>query len=179
MPKKSSKRRSRGNFVAIPVEATITIGALASKAVAIADLMGGNLIEDFYAISADLSGQVIGLTAGEGDPMSVVLAHGDYTAAEVAEHLVVKLLGPGNKTEQERARRLVRKVGPLYGSPQADQTTMQLQGRDGPGIVRTTLKFIVNSGKTLDIGVFNNSGATLTTGATMRVTGMVFGRWII
>ncbi len=174
-----SRRRSRKGFVAILVDATITIGAVGSKAVAIADLMGGNLTEDFYAISTDLQAQVLGLTAGEGDPSMCILAHGDYTVAEIAEALVVKLLGPGSKIEQERTRRLVRKVGPFYGDGTATQTTSNLEGRQGPGLVRTALKFIINSGKTLSVGFYNNSGATMTTGATVRVTGTVYGRWII
>ncbi len=172
-------RKGKG-FVAIPVDATITIGAVGSKAVAIADLMGGNLTEDLFAISADLQAQVLGLTAGEGDPGMLVLAHGDYTAAEVAEALVVKLLGPGSKIEQERVRRLVRKVGSFYGQAGNETfTTMFLRGNKGDGIVRTALKFIINSGKTLDVGYYNNSGATLTTGATVRITGTVYGRWLI
>ncbi len=176
---KHSRRRSSKSFVAIPVDVSITIGALTSKAVAIADLMGGNLTEDFYAISSDIQAEINNLTAGEGDPSMIVLAHGDYTAAEIAEHLVVKLLGPGNKLEQERQRRLVRKVGPMYGNEFESQTSMQLAGRQGDGLVRTKLKFVINSGKTLSVGFYNNSGATLTTGASVRVTGTVYGRWIL
>ncbi len=176
----AKKERSNRNFVAIPIDATISIGALASKAVINVDLFGGNLTEDFYAISSDLQGQILGLTAGQGDPSLLVLAHGDYDAAEVAEHLVVKLLGPGNKLEQERARRLVRKVGPFYNvSGIADQTTMYLQGRDGAGLVRTKIGFVIQSGKTLDAGFYNNGGATMTTGASLRITGTIFGRWIL
>ncbi len=173
------RRRSRKGFVAIPVDATITIGAVGSKAVAIADLMGGNLTEDFFAISADLQAQVLGLTQGEGDPSMLVLAHGDYTVAEIAEALVVKLLGPGSKIEQERTRRLIRKVGPFYGDGLSTQLTMDLAGRKGPGLVRTAIKFLINSGKTLSVGFYNNSGATMTTGATVRITGTVYGRWVI
>ncbi len=176
MPRKG---RNNKGFVAIPVDASVTIGALGSKSVAVADLMGGNLTEDFFAISADIQAELNGLTAGEGDPSMVVLAHGDYSAAEIAEHLVVKLLGPGNKIEQERARRLVRKVGPMYGNELESQTSMSLGGRSGPGMTRTKLKFMIQSGKTLDIGLYNNSGATLTTGASMRVTGTIYGRWVI
>ncbi len=162
------------------MDASITLGTLASKAVAVADLFGGNLEEDFYAISADLTAQIIGLTAGEADPSMLVLAHGDYSAAEIAEALVVKLLGPGNKIEQERARRLVRKVGAFYNVRGISaQTTMYLQGRDGAGLVRTKIKFVIDSGKTLDVGLYNNSGATLTTGASVRITGTVYGRWMI
>ncbi len=172
------KGRSKG-FVAIPVDASITVGALGSKSVAIGDLLGGNLTEDFYAISCDLQAEVNGLTAGEGDPSMIILAHGDYSVAEIAENLVVKLLGPGNKIEQERARRQVRKVGPMYGNDLETQVSMQLAGKSGPGLVRTALKFLINSGKTLSVGFYNNSGATMTTGASVRVTGTVYGRWII
>ncbi len=177
-PRKRKQSRSK-NFVAIPIEGSIVIEALASKAVVIDDAFGGNLTEDLYAISADVQGQVIGLTAGEGDPSSIGFAHGDYSVGEIAENKVVVFLGPGSKIEQERARRLIRNVGPVLGDSLGAQTTMRLHGRGGAGLVRTKLKFTIQSGKDLIIFFYNNSGATLTTGASFRYSGTVYGRWLV
>ncbi len=178
MAKHTKKRRS-GNFVAIPVNGSLTIGALANQAVVLDDILGGNLTEDLFVMSTDIQGVAIGLTAGEGDPSQLGFAHGDYSAAEVAENLNVILLGPASKIEQERARRLVRKTGILAGDGLNTQVAMTLIGKDGSRLVRTKCKFTVQSGKTLNMFWFNNSGATMTTGGTFRYSGTVYGRWLV
>lgn len=157
-----------------------TLLTIADQAVVIEDALGGNLLEDFYAISADITMSVRSLTAGQGDPMTCIFAHGDYTAAEVQEHLEVKLLGPGNKLEQERARRLVRKIGVFHAMQGIDTSVqMNMEGKDGSPNPRVKLGFVINSGKTLDIGVQNRSGGALTTGALFEWDGTLYGRWIL
>ncbi len=178
MAKHSRKRRS-GNFVAIPINGSLTVGALANQAVVLDDILGGNLTEDLFVMSVDIQGAMIGLTAGEGDPSQLGFCHGDYTAAEVAENLNVILLGPASKIQQEQARRLVRKTGLLAGDGLATQVAMTLIGKDGSRLVRTKLKFTVQDGVTINMFLFNNSGATMTTGATFRYSGTVYGRWLV
>ncbi len=173
-----NRRRSR-NFVALPFNGSLTIGALSNQAVALDDLLGGNLTEDFYCISGDVQGAVIGMTAGEGDPSQLGFAHGDYSAAEVAEKLNVIFLGPGNKIQQEQSRRLVRPTGVLQGNGLNTQVSMELVGRGGSRTVRTKIKFTIQSGKTLNLFLFNNSGAVYTTGATFRYSGTLYGRWLV
>ncbi len=175
---KHTKRRRSSNFVAIPINGSLTVGALANQAVVLDDLMGGNFTNDIYCMSVDIQGDLIGLTAGEGDPSQLGMAHGDYTVTEVAENLNVILLGPANKIQQEQARRLVRKTGVFHGDGLNTQLTMPLQGKDGSANIRTKLGFVIESGKTLQAFFFNNSGATMTTGATFRYSGTLYGRWI-
>ncbi len=180
MANKSRKRsRNSKNFAAIPISGTPALTTLGNQAVLLDDVFGGNLLEDFYAISVDLMAEIINLTAGEGNPMVRGFAHGDYDTAEVAENLDVVFLGPGSKIEQEQSRRLVRKTG-FYTSQEVAHTTMKLSGRhsDG-GITRTSLKFVINSAKTLNLLVQNISGSALTTGASLRYNGTVYGRWIL
>ncbi len=174
-----ARHNRRKGFVSIPFEGTFAIGALANKAVAIGDLFGGNLTEDFYAISCDIDAEIVGLTAGEGNPSVLGLAHSDYSVAEIAENLVVKLLGPGNKIEQEQQRRLVRKAGTFHGDQLNTAIEMPMSGKTGPGEQRVRLKFVIQNGKTLDVFVFNKSGAVYTTGATCKFFGTIYGRWIL
>ncbi len=179
MAKKRSRRRS-SSFVAIPVQGSKAIGALADQAVITGDLMGGNFTEDFYAISADLSMVINGITAGEGDPSTALVAHRDYSDVEIAEALTVNLLGPGNKIEQEKARRLVRRVGKFQSITGLNtDVSLKMEGKGGAPNPRIKLGFVVQSGKTLGFGIQNRSGAVFTTGASVEVDGVIFGRWIL
>ncbi len=176
----NSRKRSRNskNFAAIPISGTPALTTLGNQVVLIDDVFGGNLTEDFYGISVDVMAEIINLTAGEGNPMVGGFAHGDYDAAEVAENLDVVFLGPGTKIEQERSRRLVRKTGMYHSGPV--NSTMLLSGRrSDSGLTRTSLKFVINSGKTLNLFLQNISGSALTTGASLRYNGTVYGRWIL
>ncbi len=154
------------------------MATLASNSLLSVDAFPGVLTEDLYAISCEINAQVINLTAGEGDPMFLGWAHGDYSDPEIEENLEVSFLGPGDKVAQERARRLVRKSGILLPE-ELLHTTMRLSGKTGEGLVKTKLRFVINSGKNLSIWVYNKSGATLTTGSSLRFQGTVYGRWLI
>ncbi len=179
--KKYTRKRSRNskNFVALPISGSGAIGSLADLSVVSDDVFSADLNEDLYMISADLICNVVGLTAGEGDPSMFGIAHGDYTDAEIAEKLNVALLGPGSKIEQERSRRLVRNVGPLYGNGLNTHTDMRLSGKTGPGITRTKIKFVIQSGKNLKAFLYNRSGGTITTGAVLQYSGTIYGRWML
>ncbi len=179
MPNKTRKRsRTSKNFAAIPIDFNLALSTLGSAALISQDALGGNLLEDFFAISCDILAQIRGLTAGEGDPTMGGFAHGDYSDAEIEENLESNLLGPGDKITQERARRLVRKAG-IFTTDVPAAVTLKLQGRGGSGLIRTKLKFVINSGKTLKFYVHNLSGANLTTGAILIGQGTLYGRWLI
>ncbi len=181
MPAKRSyaRKQSRSkNFVAIPFNGTVVLGTLADQSVITDDILGGNLTENFYAISADLLAEIKGLTAGEGEPMVCGYAHGDYSATEVAENLNVVFLGPVDKIVQERTRRLVRKAGAFLGNDDNTQTNMRLIGAGGSRIVRTKLRFLLNESKSLSIFVQNISTGALTTGASLVYSGTLYGRWV-
>ncbi len=176
--KRAKRSRNSKNFVALPISGTISLATLGNVTALLTDVFGNSLTEDLYAISGDISAQVIGLTAGEGDPLNFGFAHGDYSVTEVKEALEVKLLGPGNKIEQERSRRLLRKIGSFMADT-VSHVTMKLYGRGGAGQTRTKIKFMIQSGKTLNLYVYNNSGAALTTGASIKFQGTIYGRWVI
>ncbi len=135
--------------------------------------------EDFYAVSADIALSLRTLTAGEGDPMTVAVAHSDYTDAEVREGLDIgSFTGPDDKIQQERARRLIRKVGVFQDTAGlGTQTSMSMIGKNGSRIVRVPLRFSIGNGFALNIGLWNRSGAALTTGSIFDFDATVYGRW--
>ncbi len=178
--RKYTRKQSRSkNFVAIPVEGNLTLGTLNDQPVVKTGLTTSNLNEDMFVLSTDLSATLTGLTAGEGIPCTVGISHSDYSVTEIDEATDVELLGPGSKIEQERARRLVRKVGSVNESPLATQVQIPLIGRNGSRVIRTKCKFLVSSGKTLDIWLKNRTGSTITTGTILRFDGYIYGRWIV
>ncbi len=177
-PKYTRKQSRSKNFVAIPINGTFSLLTLNTDVLLGTDVFPGVLTEDFYAMSVDINSQIVALTTGEGDPLMAGFAHGDYSDAEVEENLEVSFLGPGDKVAQERARRLVRKTG-MFSPTSEAATQMKLFGKEGSGQVRTKLRFVINSGKNLRFWVLNKSGANLTTGASLRFTGTVYGRWIL
>ncbi len=176
-----AKKRGNRNFVVIGVAGTQALGTLANDTVIKNALTSAVLEEDLYVISTDLSVTVTGLTAGEGHPMTTGVSHSDYTVAQVLENLDNEMLGPGNKIEQEQSRRSVRKMGVMHseGGLSGSATDLVAIGRDGSRIIRQKCKFLVSSGKALDIFMWNRSGAALTTGAIMRWSGNIYGRWLI
>ncbi len=173
------RRRKRDrNFVAIPFSASVALSTLADGASLSVDLTSSTLGEDLFIISIDISAYINALTAGEGDPMTLFVAHNDYTAAEVVENLDVTFVNPDDKIGQEQSRRAIRKVGVMRPEGGAGtHTEMQMIGRFGSRIVRQSVKFSVGEGFTLAAGVRNRSGAALSSGSTLRVDGTIFGRW--
>ncbi len=177
MPNTRKRSRQSKNFVAIPFDSVLPLLAVADQTV-VKGALTGNLLEDLFAISVDMSGTLTGLTSGEGDPIEMGLAHSDYTVTEIKENLDVQYLGPGTKVEQEQARRLVRRVGTSVFSANV-LTSAHIEGRGGSRIIRSKLKFLVSSGFSLNFWAKNRSGSTLTTGANLRVAGTIYGRWIV
>ncbi len=173
--KTSAHKRSRNskNFAALPVQGSLALSTLADDTVLKNNIHTGLFTEDFYAISADLQVMVRNLTSGEGEPSSWGLNHSDYSSPEVNENLNVSLLGPGNKIEQERSRRLVRDGGQLIHLTAEDELIPLDRSH------RVKLKFVCQSGKALEIWFKNRSGSALTTGAILEWHGKVYGRWIL
>ncbi len=174
-------RRSNKNFAAIDVDIQLALTTLGDGIVKAQPLFSSVLKEDLFVLSTDLNYSVRDLTAGELQPATVGLAHGDYSVTEIKEKLDNdSYLGPGDKIEQEKSRRLVRKVGTLFPEgPGVSTVFLYATGRNGGRIIRTKLKFMIQSGHNLQTWVWNRSGAALQTGSVLEVSGTVYGRWVI
>ncbi len=164
---KHRRRRRNPNFVALPFRTSMTLSTLAATTAFATGTLSGNFTEDFRCISVDSKWSITGLTDGEG-PIAVGFAHNDYSVGEIKEALEVNLLGPGNKTEQEQAGRLVRDVGTFE---QLTNTNLN----DG-NLFRTRLNWQIQDGKELDVYAFNE-GSQLTTGTIVFVSGKLYGYW--
>ncbi len=161
------KSRRRRNFVTIPFNASLTLGALADETV----LSGAafTLGEDAYLISADLAIAVSGHSVNEG-PYEVGVAHGDLTDAEILEAFNAEVTDPDDIIAKERARRPVRRYGQFSG-----QLANESLGDHLP--IRKKMKFSLGDGHTFDVWACNRSGSTFTSGIIIQFSGNLYARW--
>lgn len=158
--------RKRGNQKRLlkgAVDKELTLAALAANDV-IAGLFTDTVTEQAFALSTELTWSKRDGTVGEG-PIIVGLAHSDYTAAEIEEYL--ENTGSweiGDMVQQEIARRKIRIVGTF---PQEAVDEVLNDGKP----IKTTLKFVLSSGQTVQVFAFNKSGGALTTGTIINCEG--------
>jgi len=163
MPRKG---RKGARLIVLPFEKQLTVGALASQTV-IKDDLAQVLLDDVYAISADVYVAVANHTVNEG-PIEVGLCHSDYSGAEVEEYLeVTDSWDFSNQTEQEKRRRKVRRIGFLDGAGITEKLN------DGVK-TRVPLKFPLQEGMTLGVWAFNKDSTVLTTGTLITFTGQIY-----
>ncbi len=164
------KRTRRGRLVVLPINAQITLGTVADGVAVLANLIQ-SLTEDIWIHSVDLTWALRGLTDGEV-PIQVGISQGDLTVTEIVEAVTAAPTGPGDIIANEKARRPVRISG-QFGDSGVDQTLAHGE------MIRTKARFLVSDGKAFNAWALNRSGANLTTGAIVRVTGRLYGRWLI
>jgi len=165
------------NFVVIPVAGSLALDTLADDTVLSVDLTG-SLGEDLFVISTDLDWHVRGLTAGQGDPMTVGIAHSDYSDVEIREAVDGTFTSPDELIEKEQTQRKVRKSGSMV-SMAGDNTHTELNFAPffQKWSARTPARWSVGNGLALSGWIWNRSGGALTTGAILEFDGNIYGRW--
>ncbi len=138
--KKRKSSKNRRNFVAIPFEGIISLGALASNTVIKSSMLSTSFGEDFFAISADILCSVRDKVALE-NPLIMGVAHNDLTVAEIAEALAAEVFSPDAYIEKERARRPVRRFG-IFAREEQDA------GLNDGKLLRFPIKFSIGNGHT-------------------------------
>ncbi len=170
MTKKRRSGKNRKDFVAIPFSGQLVLSTLATDIVILGSMLGSSFAEDIFIISVDCLWAIRDHTAGQ-TPLEFGIAHGDLTVTEISECLNSELTDPNDIIQRERARRPVRRIG-TFGGSIADP--IFADGRK----VRTPIKFALSDGNSLNAYLLNNSGVTLTTGAVLEFSGVIYGRWL-
>lgn len=165
---KRRRRRYNRNFVAINVNASDDLGALASSGVKNVTLTSLGVTK-LRVVSVDLQWTIDTQTVGEG-PIMFGINNGDLTTTEVAEAINSAPSGPSDIIGLERGRRPVRQVGWFNGQVANESFN------DGK-IKRTKLNTVLAEGIELEAFFMNESGATLTTGTIVNIIGKVYGYW--
>ncbi len=165
--KRGGSSRRKGYRYLI-VDESLSVGNLTTKDV-IADDFDVSVDEDTFMISAKLVWGTSGFTVGEG-PLIVGLAHNDYTAAEIEEHLEeVASWDEGDQIAGERRRRKIRTVGTF---PLAAQDEVLNDGRP----LKTKLGFWIQDGHTLKTWAYNPTTGTIATGGIVHANGGINAR---
>ena len=166
------RRRSRGKgFQVIPFQCFIDLGTLGDNTSSKNSTLNNALGEDFFCVSVDALWSIRDLGQDEG-PIVVGFAHYDYSDSEMLEGLAAEVTDPDDRIQLERSRRLIRKAGQFSGN--FDDEALN----DGK-FIRTPIRWSIGDGHFLAVFAWNLSGATLadTDGASIEVTGNMYGRW--
>lgn len=171
-------RKANQQFAALRYVITHPVGALGSVTVGGVRVLGSDLEEDLFVSSVDIAVTMKDYTPTASDgPIVCGFYHNDYSVTEVKEALEVTLLGPANKIEQERMRRLVRIIGILQPEGVVG-TVIGARINDGKK-QRVKLNWTIQNGKSLSFFVYNAGSGAMTTGAIVDAVGTVFGRWLL
>ncbi len=165
-----AKHTSKGRrpVISLKIDHQIGVGALASSAIT-STVLGTTVVDKLFLISLRNRIALRDNTAGDG-PLYLVVAHSDYTDPEILEWWNSQgSWDQGDKVAQEQARRKCRLVGVFAGELANENLE---EGRS----VRTTLKFMVEDGDTLNFAVINEGGTIRTTGGIVEIKGQAFAR---
>lgn len=171
-PKRKYGRRRRQRLEYLQVDMTHAAGTTAARDVSASIHPTPFLDPGVWAIRTKLLWSTNNFTVGQG-PIEVGICHADYSAAEIEECLEAQgAWKESDKIEQEKARRLVRRVGvfPLRSSGEALNQGMP---------VYTTLNFKIEEGATITLWMKNLSTTEgLTTGGIVSINGTMTCRRI-
>ncbi len=165
-----AKHKSKSRLAVINVNETLTLSTLGSGVVLVSK--SDNFEREFYAISADLTWSIRGLTLAEG-PIDVGVAHGDYTVTEIKENLdLTGMEDPSDMIATEQGRRKVRRSGRFSGVAANEVLN---DGKD----IRTPIRFpLVGTVAQVGFWAHNLGAGALTTGAVIQCFGKIYGRWL-
>ncbi len=167
MAKHTGKSR-RQRLVVLKFHQQTSLGTLADNTA-----LSVNLISSFttamFVISVDALWALNDMTAGQG-PIEFGFTHGSYTVAQIVEALDASPDGPDNVIAIEQNRRKVRLAGLFAVNDDHEEFA------DGE-LTRTRVRFMVGIGSDFDAFAVNRSGAALTTGGQISVSGRIYGNW--
>lgn len=167
MANKRRARRRRPLWVP-GIKEGLSLGTLAASALTTGSF-ANTLSERAYLISMDVVLVQSGFTAQEG-PIIVGVSHSDYTSAEVEEWFEASAQWAiGDLIAQEAMKRKCRLIGTL-GDPANDPLF-----NDGKP-VRVKCGWWIEEGQTVQIWVYNDGTAALTTGAIVELNGKAYFR---
>ncbi len=160
MAKRSGRSFSLRGVRYTPSLALSTLGS----ATALTSAIYGNADGVYRIMSLSSVWALRGHTGGEG-PLHVGYAHGDYTVTEIKEFMEsASAISIGNKILNEQANRQIRHVGTFNGL-----LTEEVLNDGKP--IKTRLNWAIPIGVNLNMFLYNDSGAALTTGSIVDCTG--------
>ncbi len=161
-------RQSMSGYVKGAFEQEVALGTLAAKTL-IGAALDQVMTESGRISSVVATWAMNDFTDEVGDgPISVGLAHSDYSDAEIEEQFEQSSNWDlGNKIAREQANRLVRLIGVFSTTGVALSVDALNDGKP----IKTKLNWGLTTGDTVKIWGYNHGTAALTTGAIVKVRG--------
>lgn len=157
-----------GKYVRGNVEERLDLATLASKDV-LSVLFDETVIEQMRISSLDARYTLSGYTPQDSDgPIMIGIAHSDYLDSEIEEWIeATGSWNPWDLSEQERSKRLIRRVGIFEAPATVGENAVLNGGRN----IKTKLNWSLATGQTLRLWAYNMGNAGLTTGAEIMAMG--------
>ncbi len=133
--------------------------------------------EDYRMLKAEVQAVITGVTTGQGTGLLFGIADGELSDTEIEEVLVLD--GPVDRNDnlaKERAGRFVKVFGMFR--PGTTPETLICHGIEGGPIMVIKPRWTFSNPEGWVWFVFNNSGGTFTTGASLKVTATSYGVWV-
>ncbi len=160
-----AKHKYSGKWFFPRVQDSFALGTLASKTLV---STGGltAVVGKVWCSSAKLAWSMTANVPATGDgPITVGLAHSDYTDAEIEEWIeATTSMSFSDKIAQERAGRKCRIVGTLNT---ASPTAVLNDGRP----IKTKCRWIMEDGQSMNLWAYNEGNSALGAGAVISATG--------
>ncbi len=175
--KSKGRRQRRGRYLRGRIDEGLSLGTLAAKTL-VSDTWDGVVTERTLISSIVATYVVENITTPQG-PLLFGVAHSDYSDTEI--EAVIENAGSwdeGNKVDQEIAKRLVRTIG-TFATQAADAAVINdLEVNDGK-MIKTKLNWILTTGDTLKMWVYNLSTAALATTVPILVAEGHANLWVL
>ncbi len=159
----------------------LNLGNLAAQALVLGDA-GVQLDMDFRILRSDVTAVLSAVTSLEGQGLILYMTEGELTAAQAEEN--IEQSGPvrlGDQADEEVASRWVRRLG-ITGGPTVNETERIFRNKYNGGLLDIEPRWTFRRGRTATEGGWNwavyNDGATLTTGASLRLKATHYGVWV-
>jgi len=169
---KRRRKRSSG-FHPVSLDISKTLLTLASNTAVLGNLTPDTVNDRYWCISALATYAIRDLTVGEG-PIQVGLIHGGLTLQELEEWIEQASMfsrGTIGAREIQSRGRYIRLVGTFSGEKSHEVLNNGLP-------IKTKLNYPIETNGLLTMFAYNNSGALLTTGAEVDISGRMFGRYM-
>jgi len=135
------------------------------------------MTEDFRILKSEVLAWITGLTSGEEEGLIFGLADAELSDLEVAE--VIALDGPVDRNDNLADERVMRPVWIMgITTDLISSTRAQIRGHHGGPLLTIKPRWTFSNPEGWNWFIFNDSGAALTTGATLHVVATNYGVWV-
>ncbi len=167
MANKPRKRR-RTPVKKLRVSESLALGTLGAGSI-VTDNFDDVVSEKMFLLSLEATWALGEHTPDQG-AITVGVAHSDYSSTEITEWLAASgAWDLGDLVAREQNNRKIRQVGTFAGALAQETLKEGLY-------IKTPLRFIVETGQTLQSWAFNKDTSVLTTGSLVTIEGQVWAK---